>query len=55
MYNIRFIGRTKFENQSLRSEQQLGMSLIDLYEAWNKPEETEKLRVKLTQTEAKTE
>jgi urease accessory protein UreF len=37
----------------LRSEQQLGMSLIDLYEAWNKPEKAKPWRAKLPQTEAK--
>jgi hypothetical protein len=30
-------------------------NLIDLYEAWNKPEEAEKWRAKLSQTEANTE
>jgi hypothetical protein len=55
MYNIRFIGRTKFENQSLRSEQQLGMLLIDLYKAWNKPEKAKEWQAKLPKTEAKTE
>ena len=30
-------------------------NLIALYEAWNKPEQAEKWRAKLPQTEAKTE
>jgi hypothetical protein len=55
MYNIRFIGRTKFENQSLRSEQQLGMSLIALYEDLNKSEKAEKWGAKLLQVESLTE
>jgi hypothetical protein len=44
-----------FLNSSLTRTQQSLNNLIALYEAWNKPEEAEKWRVKLPEIEAKTE
>jgi hypothetical protein len=41
--------------RELRDDSNILLTIVDLYEAWNKLEKAKELRAKLQQTEAKTE